>query len=69
MRCNNKLHLYILVETLIGKTMNKLIHKIKQFFDSKSAYQAELDRFISKYNPQSTAEVELLIRRFDRYYA
>lgn len=49
--------------------MNKLIHKIKKFFDSKSAYQAELDRFISKYNPQSTAEVELLIRRFDRYYA
>lgn len=49
--------------------MKTLIQKIKQFFDSKSAYQAELDRFVSKYNPQSTAEVELLIRRFDRHYA
>ncbi len=46
--------------------MKTLVQKIKKFLDSKSVYQAELDRFISKYNPQSPAEVELLIRRFDR---
>jgi len=46
--------------------MNLIIQKIKQFFDSKSTYQAELDNFISLHRPQSTAEIELLQRRFDR---
>lgn len=46
--------------------MNNLIQKIKQFFDSKNAYQAELDNFIKKYNPKNPAELELLIHRFNR---
>lgn len=46
--------------------MKNLIHKVKQFFNTKTAYQAALNRYISKYSPTSTAEVENLIKQFDR---
>ena len=46
--------------------MKSFIRKLKKAFNSKSAYQADLNRYIQKRSPTSTAEVEHLIREFDR---
>jgi hypothetical protein len=52
------------------KLLKALLQKVNP---AKTAYQAQLEKFISEKNPSTTAEVEHWIREYDRkngrYYA
>ena len=48
--------------------MKKLVELLRKIF-SDDSYQMRLDQYISKYHPKSTAEIEMLVREFDRKVA
>lgn len=45
-----------------------MLNKIKEFLQrtfTVNTYQTELDKFIQTYKPQTTAEIEHLVRMFE----
>lgn len=42
------------------------IKKLAEDFQKPSTYGSELEKYIASKNPQSTAEVEMLMRQYDQ---
>jgi hypothetical protein len=43
------------------------VKKLAEDFQKPQTYGSQLEKYISSKNPQSTADVEMLMRRYERH--
>lgn len=46
--------------------INKILDKFRNFFDSLSQRQSDIDQYIYNKNPRDTIELEYWLRQYDR---